>query len=254
MAQVTESLIAEYERAHAEGKHAPMTIGEEQQLIHAWKQQHKSQQSPARVAATQNATISNSETIAPQDGKENLATENATIQATVEGEPSITLSKLREIFANYGVPDTGPGWIEHFCEKRQKLVRDSLTEEGEVIMLLETLCSALNQRLSVKEGEALIPDNELCPNCKGSGESMCVVGRPPDDYWDEVGPCPKCDGEGTLLAAYKNALQQISLAGMTLPMLAYPTEETTREFHARQAWKFISIAANALSTTKQEEA
>lgn len=37
MAQITESLISEYERAHAEGKHAPLTIGEEMQLIHAWK-------------------------------------------------------------------------------------------------------------------------------------------------------------------------------------------------------------------------
>ena len=45
----------------------------------------------------------------------------------------------------------------------------------------------------------------------------------------------------------RDALQEIALAGMGLSPLADTGPEAEDRFHARQAWRFISIAANALS-------
>ena len=43
---------------------------------------------------------------------------------------------------------------------------------------------------------------------------------------------------------YKDALKEIATAGMTLPIGCDEAEAIN--FHARQAWKFIKIAATAL--------
>lgn len=50
-------------------------------------------------------------------------------------------------------------------------------------------------------------------------------------------------------AEMQEALEEISLAGMSAPM-GY-TEDETRSFHARQAWRFISIAARAITKDKK---
>jgi len=47
------------------------------------------------------------------------------------------------------------------------------------------------------------------------------------------------------LAAAHDALTEIALAGMSLPMVCGDDEETKNRFHARRAWEFIGIAARA---------
>lgn len=48
-----------------------------------------------------------------------------------------------------------------------------------------------------------------------------------------------------VLAAAHDALTEIALAGMSLPMVCGDDEETKNRFHARRAWEFIGIAARA---------
>lgn len=46
--------------------------------------------------------------------------------------------------------------------------------------------------------------------------------------------------------ALEDALREISMAGMSLPMEACGDEDAKDRFHARQAWNFIGIAGRAL--------
>lgn len=66
--------------------------------------------------------------------------------------------------------------------------------------------------------------------------------------------CPTCATERAerdlaaaqaALAAAHDALTEIALAGMSLPMVCGDDEETKNRFHARRAWEFIGIAARA---------
>ncbi len=48
---------------------------------------------------------------------------------------------------------------------------------------------------------------------------------------------------------YREALREICLAGMTLPLACGDDKEAERAFHQRQAWRFIGVAARALDVT-----
>lgn len=50
---------------------------------------------------------------------------------------------------------------------------------------------------------------------------------------------------------FKEALREIALAGMS--GTGMESEEAMRAWHARQAWKFIGIAARALSPAGVQE-
>lgn len=41
---------------------------------------------------------------------------------------------LKEEFSRIGLCKNEPSWIQHYCDKRKKLVRDDLTLEGWIIL------------------------------------------------------------------------------------------------------------------------
>ncbi len=53
------------------------------------------------------------------------------------------------------------------------------------------------------------------------------------------------DALRALLTTARDALAEIALAGMSLPVVCGDDEQAKMRFHARQAWTFISVAANA---------
>lgn len=109
------------------------------------------------------------------------------------------------------------------------------TSNDFVYSLLSAMLSAAPQATSV-------PDGLADQNVKSSA-GLLLPGKV--DLWvaERYSPAPKPSVPDEVLTIARDALDEIALAGMSGS--GQESEDGMRDWHARQAWKFISIAAQA---------